>query len=87
MIGVGFARADPFHGSFEPHLAFQFRPEKHHRGPWVAFEIATFAAFVIGKENQPIRVELPQQYHTGRWHTIRRSGRQSHGVWFGKLLL
>src|SRR6185312_7986396 len=76
--------ADLFGGegyqSADPHLAFQFLPEKHQAGAWVLQQLHSLCTIVIGKESKSLRIETFQQYDPGVGHPIGGSRGKCHRI-------
>src|SRR6185295_15711863 len=52
IVGVGILRADFLDRALDPHLALEIRPEEHRAGGGARFELASFAAEVVGVEDE-----------------------------------
>src|SRR5829696_6128598 len=66
--------------ALDANLSSQRLPVENERGPRVHLELATFPALVVRVEDEAVRLEAMQEDDSGRGPSIRRRGRQRHGL-------
>src|SRR5262245_46281904 len=86
-VSVGSSLGRLLDGSFNPYLAFQFRPVEEKRRPGVGRQLLSLAALIIGEESKAVRVGTAEEDNARRGMAVRGRRRQGHGVWLDKILV
>src|SRR5258706_14489123 len=79
-VGVRFLGADFLDHALDPHLALQIRPEEHRAGGGAGLELASFAAEVVGIEDETAALDALEQDHARRGRAVGAYRGERHFV-------
>ena len=79
-VSIRFAARQLLDATFSPHLALDQGPMKDERRTRVLEQLGSFAAVVVGIEDEASAAEAAMQHHPDRRGAIARRCREGHGL-------